>query len=450
MTARRYRMFLLFAALILLFFCIALVTASFAFLNNNRIAYGVESHGIVLSGLTPASAEEKLAAYCQKNFSGQVLSLTYNDRCWRVAAADIDLQTDPAATAAEAYSIGRSGNIAVNLWQSIVTAWRGRSIRLAVTYDEARLQNILQQIAQSVNEPSANARCELKSNGQIERIPEKTGKNLTINDFATVLRTNLLALNLPQSVALPVEASAPAIRNSDLQAIDSVLSSYSTHFNSGNFNRTQNIRIGAESINGSLVPPEQILSFNDTAGHRVAAAGYKEAPVIIDGETVPGIGGGICQVSSTLYNAVLLANLKSVERNVHFYPSSYVPIGFDATVADDLLDFKFQNTGKHNLYILTEVIGDTLTIYILGNKSDRPAYQLALDSVTDKIIPPETVIHYSNDLPRGVRRIESNGSNGYIVSAYRRKLQNGQEIGRELLHRDEYSAQDRILLVGTH
>lgn len=450
MTARRYRMFLLFAALILLFFCIALFTAGFAFIHNNRIAYGVESHGIVLSGLSPALAEEKLAAYCQKNVSGQVLSLTYNDRCWRVAAADIDLQADPAATAAAAYAIGRSGNIAVNLWQSLDAAWRGRSVELAVSYDEGKLQNSLQQIASSVNEPSVNARCEVKAGGKIERISGKIGKRLASDAFAAVLRTQLLALNLPQSLALPVEESAPAISDKDLLAIDSMLSSYATHFNSGNFNRTQNIRIGAESIKGSLVQPEQILSFNATVGHRVAAAGYKEAPVIIDGETVPGIGGGICQVSSTLYNAVLLANLKSVERNVHFYPSSYVPIGFDATVADDLLDFKFQNTGKHNLYILTEVSGDTLTVYILGSKSDRPAYDISLDSVTDKIIPPETIIKYSHALPQGVRRIESNGSNGYIVSAYRRQLQNGQEISRELLHRDEYSAQDKIILVGTH
>ena len=121
-----------------------------------------------------------------------------------------------------------------------------------------------------------------------------------------------------------------------------------------------------------------MISFNETVGHRVADAGYKEAPVIVDGEVQPGIGGGICQVSSTLYNAILLANLTASERSVHYYPSSYVRIGFDATVADDLLDLKFSNTLSHTIYLLTEVQGGTLTICVLGNSADRSGEELRL------------------------------------------------------------------------
>lgn len=449
MNVRPYRLFFLFFILITAFFLISLSSADYALLNNDRIAYGVESNGVVLSGLSKQDAQSKLAALYQEKRKNPILQFHHEGKIWEIAAADIDLQADPAKTAAEAYKIGRTGNLLSSSWQILYAACQGKSISPITTYNEIKLQKSLDQIAQSVNQPSANAYCELTKDNAVHIVPEKIGKRFDYTAWSQNIAPALHRLDVPQILELPIEEAVPAIKSDDLKSIDTIIASYSTRFDPGEYNRSQNIRIGAESLNHILLAPEKILSFNDTVGHRASAAGYKDAPVIIDGEVVPGIGGGICQVSSTLYNAILLADLKPVERDDHFYPSSYVPIGFDATVADDLIDFKFQNTMKKNIYLLTTVYGDTITIYILGSNSDRPNYEIRLISSTDKILPPQTLTRYSNELPRGTQRTETNGRQGYMISAYRTRWQNGQEIGRELLHQDEYSAKDRILIIGT-
>ncbi|EHL08831.1 VanW-like protein [Desulfitobacterium hafniense DP7] len=142
------------------------------------------------------------------------------------------------------------------------------------------------------------------------------------------------------------------------------LAEFSTHFNVNEVNRTENIRLAAEAIDGARLAPGEIFSFNETVGERTMAAGYKEAVVIEGNRFIPGIGGGICQVSSTLFNAANQAHLEIVERHHHSLPVGYVPPGQDATVFYAVLDFKFKNNTKEPLVLRTWVEGGTLTIKI--------------------------------------------------------------------------------------
>ncbi|MBQ1621281.1 MAG: VanW family protein, partial [Selenomonas sp.] len=163
---------------------------------------------------------------------------------------------------------------------------------------------------------------------------------------------------------------------------------------------------------GTLVKPNDIFSFNDTVGLRTAAAGYKVAGVILDGQLADGIGGGVCQVSSTLYNAVLLAGLTPTARTSHALPSAYCPPGLDATVADGQIDLQFRNQLAHSVYLLTNADGHTLTVYILGTRAD---------------LGGKTI------------RLVSNGSRLH-PSVYRLYLAGGQVIEREFLHTDSYAS----------
>jgi putative cell wall-binding protein len=139
------------------------------------------------------------------------------------------------------------------------------------------------------------------------------------------------------------------------------IAQYSTNFDLSLVNRTENLRLAATALNGKLLAPGERFSFNQSVGERTSEAGYKDA-LIIEGDTfVPGLGGGICQVSSTLYNAVILAGLEIIERHPHTLPISYVPPGQDATVAYPMLDFKFRNSTDNYLLIRSSVEGNTLT-----------------------------------------------------------------------------------------
>lgn len=142
------------------------------------------------------------------------------------------------------------------------------------------------------------------------------------------------------------------------------LAEFFTRFSINEVNRTENIRLAAEAIDGARLEPGEIFSFNETVGERTMAAGYKEAVVIEGNRFIPGIGGGICQVSSTLFNAADQAHLEIVERHHHSLPVGYVPPGQDATVFYAVLDFKFKNNTEESLILRTWVEGGTLTIKI--------------------------------------------------------------------------------------
>lgn len=139
------------------------------------------------------------------------------------------------------------------------------------------------------------------------------------------------------------------------------MAQYTTYFDTRLINRTENIRLAAKALDGKILAPGERFSFNQSVGERTAQAGYKEALIIEGDSFTPGLGGGVCQVSSTLYNAVILAHLEIIERHPHSLPISYVPPGQDATVAYPELDFKFKNNTKAYILIRSSVEGNSLT-----------------------------------------------------------------------------------------
>lgn len=442
-------MCLIFSIIILLFSSIILISFSMALSVSERIFYGVTAADIPIGGHTVQEAQTKLEQiYHSKLDKKAIIRLHYKDKSWNIMPSDIDFYINFEQTAKNAYQIGRGNNILQSFWERFRSAHHGIKIPYVITYDETKLRAILWQIGLETATERKDAYIELE-NDIISIVPEVTGQKLNHEDLLSTLAQKLFDFELPVSLELPVVEDVPNVTKTALEKIDTVLSVYSSNFNHFNTNRSENIRIAANSINHLLLRPDEVISFNDLTGLRIAEAGFKEAPVIIEGKTVPDIGGGVCQVSSTLYNSILLADMTPVERTPHFHPLGYVPIGLDATVADHLLDFKFKNTLANNAYIIAKVADGTLTIAILGNLSDRRKETITLTSNVDKTLSPGTVNKYDPNLPAGKMVVEDKGLTGYIVSSYRIKSINGQEISRQLLYVDEYSPEDQIVVVGT-
>ena len=146
------------------------------------------------------------------------------------------------------------------------------------------------------------------------------------------------------------------------------ISTYSTHYNSGDTTRTQNLRTAVGKVNNIVIPSGEVFSFNQTVGKRTITAGYETAKVVADGEFVDGLGGGVCQVSSTIFECALRANAEIVDRSCHTLKVSYVPLGGDATVQWNSKDFKFKNTSGADFRIKMECSGGTLTCSLYANK----------------------------------------------------------------------------------
>ncbi|MDF2836991.1 MAG: VanW family protein, partial [Paenibacillus sp.] len=173
---------------------------------------------------------------------------------------------------------------------------------------------------------------------------------------------------------------------------------------------------------------------------------YKEAPVILNGRLVPGIGGGICQVSSTLYQAILRAGLAIVERRNHSLPVAYLPVGQDATYATDAIDFKFRNsTGKH-LIIRTVAENRKLTVKLFGTMPENISYDI--ESVTLKTVEPSAQQVVNPKLAVGEQRVVETGKPGYVVETFRTLVEDGVAVSRERVSRDTYRAQPTVIEVG--
>jgi vancomycin resistance protein YoaR len=169
--------------------------------------------------------------------------------------------------------------------------------------------------------------------------------------------------------------------------------------------------------------------------------------VVVNGKLVPGVGGGVCQVSSTLYNAVLLAGVKTVKRSRHSIAAAYVPPGRDATVAYGYLDYQFQNNTQDALVVDTEVGPNWVEVRLLG--SPNPRRTVAIEVVTERVIAPRVVENPDKDLAFGHRVVASKGAPGFKVRVWRVFREDGCEIRREVVSTDEYLPLDGIVRVGT-
>lgn len=170
---------------------------------------------------------------------------------------------------------------------------------------------------------------------------------------------------------IPLKTLYPSVTTNmiGVEAFPDLLATFSTKYSS-NKDRTTNLRLAAHKINGHVLLPGETFSYNKVVGERTIAAGYKEAAVYQNGEVVQGLGGGICQISSTLFNAVLLSNLEIVELHNHQFVPSYVTAGRDATVVYGVKDFKFKNSRKYAIKINCSVSGGVATFNIWGKKQD--------------------------------------------------------------------------------
>ncbi len=214
------------------------------------------------------------------------------------------------------------------------------------------------------------------------------------------------------------------------------IATYKTYYSTADSNRASNVSLAASKINGTVLNPGEVFSYNGVVGNRTASAGFKSAHVYVGSNVVDGIGGGICQVSSTLYNAVLYSNLGIVSRTNHSLPVSYVPKGQDATVSWGTIDFKFKNTLSKPIKISADASGGVCTVSILGTKENN--YKINVLNTTVSTIPFETEYTEDETLSPGTEKIIQRGVNGCVVVSARQVIENGKVIKTESLPKSTY------------
>ena len=284
-----------------------------------------------------------------------------------------------------------------------------------------------------------------KKDGKHNIEPEVVGVEFDDDKARKIFEENK---NSTVSYEIPAKITYPKVTAKALEDkyINNIIATYSTSFAGSSSGRIANIVLAAQKIDGYVVNPGKRFSYNQVVGPRTQAAGFKIAHVYVGTKVVDGIGGGICQVSSTLYNAVVMADLKTVSRTNHSIPVSYVPMGRDATVSYGTIDYVFENNKPYPVSIKAKTQGTTLTISVVGTSD----VDYTVDFVSNFVqsIPYQTVTEEVETLAEGETEVLENGSNGSVYESYRVYKKDGVEYKRTYESKSRYQSVTKKVAVG--
>lgn len=286
----------------------------------------------------------------QKRLGNAPIQVVGADFSAELPASALGIALDVGAMLEQAHRQTRKGSLWARCSRALAARWGVLDWAWLTRFDRETARLTLSQLAKSIDRPPIDAELDLVRRRQVHAV---NGTKLDIEqslDFIESHRAADLAL-----VPLVVVEVPPLVRDDDVLGIDldDVLAEYETSFRTRAGPRAINIRVAARALHGQVLSPGATFSFNHVVGSRIEARGYREAPVIVDDELEPGVGGGVCQVATTLHAAAVLGGLEILERRSHSRPSGYAPLGLDATVIDGTVDLKFRNPYAAPLAILT-------------------------------------------------------------------------------------------------
>ncbi len=478
-------------------------------INNAKIISGVKINGIEVSGLSKEEAIQKLNERANQKLESDIL-IKADDFEYGIKLSQIETNYNIEKAIEEAYNAGRSGNIFLNNYEIIKTMLFEKDIDLEYKYNEELLNNVINDMSAKVPNSVVEANYCIEDDKLIitkgtkgnsidnEQVKQKiTGEILSNNnnvelnieliqkepapididdiyskvhtepkdayytkdpfeifphvdgvDFDLEAAREMLKED-KQEYEIKLKITTPKVTTDKIgtEAFPDLLSSFSTRYDASNYPRTTNLKLAMNKLDGVVVASGETFSYNKTLGKRTAEAGYKEAGGYAGGRVVQTLAGGICQISSTLYDAVVYANLDIVERHNHMFLAGYVGAGKDATVVYGALDFKFKNTRKYPIMIKTTIGNGVAKIDIYGIKEE---VEYDVDIVTNILsyTPFKVIYEEDSSLKEGQEKVSQSGMNGCKSITYKVLKLNGSEVSREVLSSDTYDPMNKIIKVG--
>ena len=404
----------------------------------------MSAFGVELGGLKKEEAQEILQPIASKIVDSPRILVFEDKELKFLPHKELDVFIDLNRVVEKTYSIARTGNIFIRIKDRIVVWRKGLEVPFRVEYNPQKFDDFQNEISSLINRSPGDAYIE----GNII-IESRTGVKLDLERFKEEITESLKCLDEKKYISdLPVIIVDPKITTQNILtelAVDDELGTYSTSLENKEENTIYNIKLASEVINGILVKPQEIFSFNEYVGPAEKADGYKESTIIANGVFVNGYGGGICQVSSTLYNAVLLANLPIVERynhSVYGEATKYVPLGQDAAIFYGFKNLRFKNNSDHAIVIFSKVFRDTLQVSIFGRNEDKAEVEII--SKDKKVIDYQIIREKDSKLEAGQEIVVQEGVPGYQIKTYRIVRKDGEEK-IEFLAEDTYKSVPMII-----
>ncbi|MFO7151768.1 MAG: VanW family protein [Bacillota bacterium] len=428
-----------------LFFCISatlLRVYIYEAKNSDKLLEGIYIGQFHVGGLTQVEAREKLKAYVDEHLKNPI-TLQYFDKSWKIIPYEmVEIQIEK--TLDDVISAGKSKNFLLRYFTRLKLRTNPKKFDLEIRVNDEAFQKTLRSISDEIDREPKNAEFKI-ADGNVTIEKEEDGVKVDGENLKAEILKNLWSKE--RKISVPVITLKPEITQETLAKmnINEEIVSFSTKFDKSQIERTTNIKLAAEKLKNYIIPPGQVFSFNDAVGERTREHGYKEAPIFANNEVTTGIGGGVCQLSTTLYNLALLADLEIVERSNHSLPVSYVPLGRDATVNFGVIDFKFKNTTGEYLLLHTEIKDNTLTMRFYGSKKIDKKVDVV--SEIEKVIPPPVNFKEDPSLEKG-KIIIREGKPGYQVKVWKVITYSNGVQEKKLISTDIYNPIASIIYIG--
>lgn len=415
--------------------------------NDNRISEGIYIESVYIGGMTVEEAEAALADYIEE-LSATEFTLVAGDKQIRFDASDMGFAITNEGIVEEAMSVGKTGSL-LKRYKDLTDLEHGDLVlELDVCIDTEIVTALLNDNIKKIDTEAVNNGL-IRENGKFTYVPGKTGIAVNVGPSVALIDEYISDEwnREDATIELSAEITEPKGSEEELAQVKDLLGGYSTNFKTSVPARITNIDVATDRINGTVLYPGEEFSVNETILYRNAENGYEMAGSYEGGQTVQSYGGGVCQVSTTLYNAVILAELEITERQNHSMTVAYVPLAMDAAIAGDYLDLKFKNNTEYPIYLEGYTKGKDLYFNIYGVET-RPANRtIEFESVVLSSEDPGTQFT-AVELPIGTVTQTQSKHMGYKTQLWKIVKEDGVEVSREKFNTSNYKSSPKVLAIG--
>ena len=424
--------------------------------SANKFSDGTTINGIDVSGLNKEQAQNLVATKLINSRNDLQLTLRYKDKAWVWNGEDFEIDNQVMPYVENIFNYFNEGNL-IQRKIKFNEVKNDKTFNVSYAKVLTGLGEKIDKLAQEIDTLPQDATVEFKPQDKDMFVFSKEQQGVQVDKEQLCNKIDeALSTSTKAEVEIPVITTEPQIIQEDLEKNIALRSSFSTSYKTSTADRKHNVKHALKQFNGKVVLPSEEVSFNDTTGARTAENGYKKANIILNGVYVEGTGGGVCQASTTLYNALILADLEIVEVNPHSIPAPYVPLAFDAMVSEGYSDLKFKNNLSSPVYIKTWGDNEKVYVEIYGqplNEGEtivrRADFVRAIPHPGDRIVP-DTNGEYANKVTfKGEYLRLKYPQEGYESNAYIDKYVNGEKIEEKLIRHEIYKPQEGIIIEGT-
>ena len=405
--------------------------------SDDRILNSIYINGFDVGGLNKDEARDAI----RQNNSFKNLNVVYSGSDHVYSLAELGCEFDIDQAIDQALQVGRNEDFIKNISDYVGLEFLddSRTFEVKPQIPQDIEDRIYEDIKSKIERKPENASISIGSSIDVKKGEE--GVKINRDEFRKAIYDSIKP-NIDVTVKVPIESVTPEITSEELSRIDGIIGSYRTNFSPNIEGRNENIRLAAQYMNNYLLMPGEVFSYNKVTRLKTVSNGYKNATVIVNGEIEEGLGGGVCQVSSTLYNSVLYSGLEIVQRRPHSIPSSYVNYGRDAVVSDNAIDFKFKNNYDFPVYLKTYVGSSSVTVTIYGNTGSVPE----IDIISNVVSVKPRAVKYIDDpnLEKGKEVVKTKGRDEIRSETY--VVINGV---KKLVSKDRYPSQTKVIMRGT-